>query len=45
MNTKITITVPGSASGPRRVLATRNTTWAKLLAQGMAQAGGSQAGV
>ena len=39
MDTKRTITVPGSASGPRRVLATRNKTWAKLLAYGMAQAG------
>jgi phosphatidylglycerophosphate synthase len=39
MNTKTTITGPGSASGPRRVLATRNATWAKLLARGMADAG------
>ncbi len=39
MDTKTAITVPASSSGPRRVLATRNTTWAKVLARGMAQAG------
>jgi len=39
MNAKTTITAPGSANSPRRVLATRNTSGAKLLARGMANAG------
>jgi phosphatidylglycerophosphate synthase len=39
MDTKTIITGTGSSSGPRRTLATRNTSWAKMLARGMAQAG------